>query len=269
MRKERDALTDPKYEGKRISRNQLYADDSANEHEEDSGNESGGRRPVTSEEGEDDEDDVGQGSDESEAAWNDEHSAPENRPEDQGRSTSSARTGLSEHLPPTTEAEPNNGELSSTLRRAREEERKKGKAVSRQMVCPFHAVYYLILTAVSLVKAIFDSLLDARIRLQKCVASMNRLPDSVQVPNYMLEDESRAAADRVLEESLGLADDLFDLQEKLMSSNEVANPPMRKRRRIDVSPADRDWDEELNEYSNHYADLDAVYVLPLIVVLFT
>lgn len=59
----------------------------------------------------------------------------------------------------------------------------------------------------------YDSLLDARIRLQKCVSSMNRIPDATQVPNYYVEAEIKSAADAMLSEALLLADDLFDLQE--------------------------------------------------------
>ena len=58
----------------------------------------------------------------------------------------------------------------------------------------------------------YDSLVDARIRLQKCVSSMNKLPDASQIPDYLTEDASRDAADKLLYESFSLFDDLFDLQ---------------------------------------------------------
>lgn len=89
---------------------------------------------------------------------------------------------------------------------------------------------------------------------------MNRLPDSMQMPDYMFEEASRNAADKLLEESMALSDDLSDLQVKLMAANQVSNPPERKRRRTDVESADRDWEEELQDSATHLAELDAVFV---------
>lgn len=59
----------------------------------------------------------------------------------------------------------------------------------------------------------YDSLLDARIRLQKCVTSMNRLPDAPIIPDYLMTSESKSSVNNLLSESLGLVDDLFELQE--------------------------------------------------------
>ena len=64
----------------------------------------------------------------------------------------------------------------------------------------------------------YDSLLDARIRLQKCVSSMNRMPDAAQIPNYLVDEENKVAADTMLSEALLLAEELFDLQEVRRSS---------------------------------------------------
>ena len=58
----------------------------------------------------------------------------------------------------------------------------------------------------------FDCLLDARIRLQKCVTTMNRLPEASKIPDYLAEDASRDSANRLLSESLLLAHELFELQ---------------------------------------------------------
>lgn len=82
----------------------------------------------------------------------------------------------------------------------------------------------------------------------------------MQMPDYMLEEASRNAADKLLEESMALSDDLSDLQVKLMAANQVSNSPERKRRRTDVESADRDWEEELQDYATHLAELDAVFV---------
>ena len=59
----------------------------------------------------------------------------------------------------------------------------------------------------------YDSLLDARIRLQKCVTSMNILPDALIIPDYLMTSESKSSVNNLLSESLGLVDDLFELQE--------------------------------------------------------
>lgn len=59
----------------------------------------------------------------------------------------------------------------------------------------------------------YDSLLDARIRLQKCVSNMNRMPDSMHIPDYLVEKENQSAANTMLSEALSLVEDLFDLQE--------------------------------------------------------
>jgi hypothetical protein len=58
----------------------------------------------------------------------------------------------------------------------------------------------------------YDSLLDARIRLQKCVAFMNKLPDVASIPEYLTDVGSRDAAKKLLSESLSLTDELFELQ---------------------------------------------------------
>ena len=62
----------------------------------------------------------------------------------------------------------------------------------------------------------YDSLLDARIRLQKCVANMNKMPDAMQLPQFLMDKETRNAANVMLSEAMLLADDLFDLQEVRM-----------------------------------------------------
>lgn len=133
LRKQRDSVTDPKYEGTRVSRKQLFEDNVAEENEEASDDESG-EHHVISEVDEDVEDEAGQTSEEGEGASDDDDDSISG-PANQGPSTASVRLTHTEHLPPTTEAGPSTGELSSTLKRAREEERRKGKAVARQMVC--------------------------------------------------------------------------------------------------------------------------------------
>lgn len=58
----------------------------------------------------------------------------------------------------------------------------------------------------------YDSVLDARIRLQKCVTSMNRLPVASSIPDFLSENASRDTADKLLSDSLALVHELSELQ---------------------------------------------------------
>jgi protein AATF/BFR2 len=64
-------------------------------------------------------------------------------------------------------------DVSSTLRQKREEDINKGKAIARQIASIF---FLFSLLFPEPPQAIWDSLLDARIRLQKAVTASNRLP---------------------------------------------------------------------------------------------
>jgi protein AATF/BFR2 len=64
--------------------------------------------------------------------------------------------------------------LTFTLRKKRDEDRIKGKAISCQLVRVPTCKRYCIL--ILYCQAIWDALLDARIRLQKSVVAANRLP---------------------------------------------------------------------------------------------
>ncbi|KAI5121507.1 hypothetical protein M0805_006544 [Coniferiporia weirii] len=226
LRKLHDNVSDSKYSGVRVSRKQLG--DSDAEMSDDGPDAKD--RPVTSEE-----DGV------------DGESAKDSEEDDEEGSGEITRL---DHVPEAAPMAPSvplpGNDLSSTLKRTRDEERKKGKSVSRQL-------------------AMYDSLLDARIRLQKCVTSMNRLPDASGIPNYLLEPESRDAANAMLAEAISLADDLFELQEKLIASRDSIKPPSRKRRKLDVqSGVDHDWEEELSESASQFEKLESAlhpYVL--------
>lgn len=71
-------------------------------------------------------------------------------------------------------------------------------------------------------QAMYDSLLDARIRLQKCVTSMNMLPNASTIPSLM-RAETQESAENALSESLSLADELLSLQEVLWSNLEIVH----------------------------------------------
>jgi len=130
-------------------------------------------------------------------------------------------------------------DLSSSLHKTRDEDRKKGKAISRQIV-------------------LWDSLLDARIRLQKSVTAGNRLPPPSQIA---ADEQVHTPLVKMLEEARLLSNEMFDFQERLLSANESIQPPPRKRRRsteTDYSVAD--YAEELREASHAASELESAFV---------
>ncbi|KAJ6485903.1 apoptosis antagonizing transcription factor-domain-containing protein [Mycena sanguinolenta] len=131
-------------------------------------------------------------------------------------------------------------DLTSTLRKTRDEDRKKGKAVSQQI-------------------ALWETLLDARIRLQKSVVGANRLPSSSHLAQYTEIEECRQSLDKMLEEAFLLSDELFDVQEKLMSANESIVVPPRKRRRIQDDATPSDYSAQLHEATNAASALEHAY----------
>ncbi|THH04779.1 hypothetical protein EW145_g5274 [Phellinidium pouzarii] len=222
LRKLRDSVAAPKYDGVRVSRIQLE-DSDAEMSEPVPGSED---RPVTSEEDEKVDKDV-EKDDEEDDEEESEHIIARDYPQEP---------------PPMAPSVPlAEDDLSSTLKRTRQEERKKGKAVARQL-------------------AMYDSLLDARIRMQKCAVSMNKLPNASKIPDYLLSPNSHLAANKMLSEAMSLADDLFDLRKRLLTSNESINPPARKRRKLSEHvDVDRDWEEELQSNSMYFAELESTF----------
>ncbi|KAH0582952.1 hypothetical protein H2248_010850 [Termitomyces sp. 'cryptogamus'] len=227
LRKQHDSVSDPKYDGVRTTRKQLE-DDS----EDDVGDESG------SEGSELEEDDVrdGQssvaGGDEEEEADEEEEDADEEEGEEEeedadeveGEERSEQGDEDDEEAPTpqkksklekrTAEKHEHGDSISSELVRKREADRKKGKAVSRQI-------------------ALWDSLLDARIRLQKAVTAANRLPPPLDLKEHLETPECQEVLGELLREAAGLSEDLFQLQEHLLTTNDSISLPPRKRRRLE------------------------------------
>ncbi|KAA1468761.1 TRAUB-domain-containing protein [Dentipellis sp. KUC8613] len=152
-------------------------------------------------------------------------------------------------------------DLATTLRQTRESDVKKGKAVKRQL-------------------GLWDSLLDARIRMQKSVVSANRLPPPAQISQFVSAPRCLAAQHALLTEALALSDELSLLREELMRREEVsvdASPRPGKRRRIDDRQdgdgkdgadgdaqqedlhADEDWTERVHDASEWAVELDHIY----------
>ncbi|KIM74675.1 hypothetical protein PILCRDRAFT_99127 [Piloderma croceum F 1598] len=179
LRKIHDSVADPKYDGRRTTRKQLMESD-----EEDAQS--------------DEEDDDNQSS-------ADEHEDLPSQSDPEGDASESEQVEHVSTSPPEKASEAPE-DLSSTLRKNMDEDRRKGKAVSRQI-------------------AIWDSLLDARIRLQKSVTAANRLPIN------------------------------------LLLSNESIGPPPRKRRRtqsIEIESS-RDYMSQVDEASEAVATLQHTF----------
>ncbi|KAF8845233.1 TRAUB-domain-containing protein [Paxillus ammoniavirescens] len=189
LRKLQDRVSDPKYDGVTTSRKELMDDDD-----------------------DDDDDDSNSGEDEEPDLHGQvivEHEPPSSEQEEDHRSDHEVEVSTIDASITRPRDSDQNEDLSSTLRKTREEDRKKGKAISKQI-------------------ALWDSLLDGRIRLQKSVTAGNRLPSLCQ---YADNEDVQASLSEMLDEARRLSDELLDFQESLLSTNESIQPPPRKRRR--------------------------------------
>ncbi|KDQ06298.1 hypothetical protein BOTBODRAFT_39679 [Botryobasidium botryosum FD-172 SS1] len=216
IRKLHDSVADPKYEGVKSSRNQIFDDD----------------------EEEDDEDEQFDDASDHESHSEDSfHSEPSDDEDDED--DEEEEPAPSKPAPPLMQT----SELTSTLKRTRDEDRLKGQAVARQL-------------------SLWDTLLDARIRLQKSVTAANRLPAPTKISAYLDHPDCAKAASRLLEEALSLSDNLFDLQEALLTSNEALTLPPRKKRKTSPSPSSSTLDSQrsqLKDATHAFVALEEAY----------
>ncbi|GLB41711.1 putative TRAUB-domain-containing protein [Lyophyllum shimeji] len=233
LRKQHDSISDPKYDGARTTRRQLIEQDSDEEmSDDDKGS------------GLDDEE---QSVDGAQASSGVEHA---DSSEDDEISSHSEEEEEDQNPPPRktrrpekrSAEEPESGEdLSAELRKKREEDRKKGKAVVRQI-------------------ALWDSLLDARIRMQKAIAAANRLPPPLDVKEYLVLPECQDSINKMLKEAVTLSEEIFQLQEHLLTTNESITPPPRKRRKIQADEdIPVDYAEWLENATEDASALEQVY----------
>lgn len=217
LRKLQDSIADPKYDGIKTSRKKLMEDNGSDYGSE--GDDDG-----TSSELERDEDE-----EELDNKIPSSQSEPESEPDTPTISTTFAAKS------PTSYEDPKHTEnLSSTLRKTRDEDRKKGKAVSKQI-------------------ALWDSLLDARIRLQRAVSAGNRLPP---LADY---NDVQPSLVKMLEEAQLLSDELFHLQEALLSTNEAIAPPPRKRHKTGDVRSVKDFTSEFREATQAAASVEHIF----------
>ncbi|KZV68978.1 TRAUB-domain-containing protein [Peniophora sp. CONT] len=213
LRKLADGISDSKYEGQRTSRAQLAMEsdeESGLEEDEDEDEEMGiPARDLSDDEQDDDEEEE---SEEEEVNEPPKRNAPPKRKQ--------------------TEEDAQADDLSTALRQKRDEDRSKGKAVSRQLT-------------------LWDSLLDARIRLQKSVQAANRLPPTQEMSTFLSDPACLAAQHAALDAALALSDEAETLRAALMAREGVTastRPRAAKRRRLDIED-DADAAESEVEYA--------------------
>ncbi|KAG9096313.1 rRNA-processing protein bfr2 [Ceratobasidium sp. UAMH 11750] len=222
LRKQQAALVDPKYDGTRTSRSQLYEFDGGSDDEEldGQGSASGSESGEDAEEEEEDEEPL----------------------EEEEHTLSSEQDGTAEDDEPAPTHEPAEAQLednlAETLKKTREADKDKGRAIIRQ-------------------RALWDSLVETRIRMQKGATANNRLPHPDHLAPYVTSEAGRGAAQALLQEVLALSEDLFTLRKRLLKINEPeVQPPLPKRRKLDTED---DWEEQTRDATISVAELDAVY----------
>ncbi|KAI0349658.1 TRAUB-domain-containing protein [Trametes cingulata] len=257
IRKLHDSVNDPKYDGVRTSRKSLYDDsdrgsapededediedsDDSGQSQSDAGTEEDEdlRSPAEGSEDEDDASGDQSGSD-SEDETSQTRTSAQNRVSEASTSLSRMDIGgaPSAHASETQQE----NDIASNLRKTHEVDKKKGKAVSRQI-------------------ALWDTLLDARIQLHKAVTAANRLPSPAEIERYVTHPSAGEALDGFMDVADSLTAELFSLQEDLLRLNESIEAPPRKRRKLDqVTEPLREYGEAFTELSASASALEASY----------
>ncbi|KAH9036332.1 apoptosis-antagonizing transcription factor [Lactarius pseudohatsudake] len=217
LRRQLDSVADPKYIGVKTSRKQLLDEDAVGSDFQDSPDLSNSESQSVA----------------SEASTSEEDNESLSQSEED-----SDKAG--KFLPPTKDAPKNANEndLSNTIRQRRDEDERKGRAVSKQL-------------------SLWDSLLDARIRLQKSVIASNRLPPPTQISDFMSDRRCLEARHVLLGEALALnPDDLFITSTGDRSSQKRTG---KSNGNGAIDNVDRDWDALIREASEDAAGLEHAY----------
>ncbi|KAH9000257.1 apoptosis-antagonizing transcription factor [Lactarius akahatsu] len=229
LRRQLDSVADPKYIGVKTSRKQLLDEDAVGSDFQDSPDLSNSESQSVA----------------SGASTSEEDNESLSQSEEDSNK-------VGEFLPPTKDAPKNANEndLSNTIRQRRDEDKKKGRAVSKQL-------------------SLWDSLLDARIRLQKSVIASNRLPPPTQISDFMSDRRCLEARHVLLGEVLALNRELSTLRDELTKEDKEVQ---WKRRRVgdgieggrryavpEIDNVDRDWDALIREASEDAAGLEHAY----------
>ncbi|KAI0731251.1 TRAUB-domain-containing protein [Earliella scabrosa] len=254
LRKLHESVSDPKYDGVRTTRKQLY-DESEQEDEDDE------EADLTDHSDQDDAEDIRQGGteedeelqspatdDEDDIGSHSDSQVPPSRTQPIRNQDIEASAGLSRidlgpsASPATAPDTPKpQDDIASNLRMTHEADKKKGRAVSRQI-------------------AVWDTLLDARIQLHKAVTAANRLPLPAETERYASHPDVRETLDSLLDVAGSLTEELFTLQEELLRLNETIEGPTRKRRKLEAtSDPVHEYGSALEELSASASALEASY----------
>ncbi|KAF5355323.1 hypothetical protein D9758_006031 [Tetrapyrgos nigripes] len=226
-----DSLSDPKYDGVKISRKQLMeSDDMGSEsvEEDEVGEDESGNEEKFAEVG-NDIDDAEIPSDNAE----DDENGDEDVQSEEEESEEDVEEDVEEQHSSRKEAD----EMTSALRRKQDDDKQKGIAVSRQLTT-------------------WDSLLDARIRLQKSISSANALPSTL---DFADSPEYQQSLSKMLAEAALLSEELINLQETLLNVNETIDIPPRKKRRLEAESKVSDYEAYLKEASQVRSSIDHAY----------
>ncbi|CEL56209.1 Protein bfr2 OS=Schizosaccharomyces pombe (strain 972 / ATCC 24843) GN=bfr2 PE=1 SV=1 [Rhizoctonia solani AG-1 IB] len=225
LRKQQNALVDPKYEGVRTSRSQLYEFDDVTDEDVEGGSTAGETEEDSEESVAKDEENI-----------NKSHSISEDE-EEQSEGDSDDESVHSQ----SSDAAPDHttDNLTAALKKSREVDKDKGRAIIQQ-------------------RALWDSLLETRIRLQKAATATNRLPHPNDLAPYVTSENGRAAVHSLLREVLSFSDELLTLRKRLAQVNEpeIEVPPSKKRK-IDFE--DENFERESADATVAAVEMDAVY----------
>ncbi|CAE6495370.1 unnamed protein product [Rhizoctonia solani] len=224
LRKQRDTLVDPKYEGVRTTRSQLYEFD--DETEDDIQGDSTGSKSQDEESGIEDEENL---------------SEPKSVSEDEGDKSEERvnkdESGGSEAGDASQESPTNN--LTEALKQTREADKDKGRAIVQQ-------------------RTLWDSLLETRIRLQKSATAANRLPHPNNLAAYVTSEKGQEAVQSLLKEVLSFSDELLTLRKRLAQVNEPEiEIPSAKKRKIDSE--DETLEQQTREKTAAAIEMDEAY----------
>ncbi|KAI0285902.1 apoptosis-antagonizing transcription factor [Russula aff. rugulosa BPL654] len=233
LRRHLDSIIDPKYVGVKTSRKQLEEHDALGNlpDQDESASQSISSEGSASEE---DEGEERVQSPDKEEASEDEQSTQKNNQVIQENSS-------------------HEKDLATTVRQRRDEDRKKGRAVTKQL-------------------NLWDSLLDARISLQKSVTASNQLPSPTELSEFTFHRRCLEARHALLGESVALVEELSTLRDELINKDKEVQWQPRKRRRLqesseqgrryaspEIDNVNRDWDTLIKEASDDAMGLEHAY----------
>ncbi|GAA5900568.1 hypothetical protein JCM8208_000537 [Rhodotorula glutinis] len=215
LRKRGEAVLDTKYDGKKGSRAALYGDDDGDDDDDDDDDELEDDEMSGDEDLDDEDDDEmgefedlegegGEGESDDDDDDDDEELDEDEEGEDASMAPPASTTRRSAPAPPTASANKakshDDRAMVKQLKQAASADVEKGRDVKKQL-------------------SFCDSLLEARIKLQKAVAAANLLPPPAYGAEALfaeVEDER----DEVLKEVADLSEELFALRETLLATND-------------------------------------------------